>query len=461
MISANRYRNTGPVAGAADPYAPSAPPGRPPPGTKLCHVCGGSFPSTALAGHQAKCIRKNVRPAHATAALSFSSGTLSSLPHQQRYDGSSNESLAASSNGGGGGGRAARQRRSLSDMPSVASSTTTSTSSLRSDAAATHYASDSQRYSDRESPRHHRVLRRADQTTAAPAAQMDYPSSVRRTDPKDPSTRVIHRRMEVAPDTYDDEDDDDEEEERRRRRAAALKKQEAAFRSADSFDEDSIQEAVAGDEEDRDPCEYCGRKFAVDRLEKHMAACSKLKKRKVFDTAKARVKGTELEQYALKKQIAGGDSKQKGAKPDPAPKKSNWRVKHENFIRMVRANRNLDAGGSGASQPFVPSEPDPDYVQCEHCLRRFSPVAAERHIPICATNKHKPKPSPSVSAQGGARGGGGTGPAAAGGGGEKERREEAMKKRMGYKPPLPKKKPVAAAPSAPGAGAPASPTRRR
>ena len=33
--------------------------------------------------------------------------------------------------------------------------------------------------------------------------------------------------------------------------------------------------------------------------------------------------------------------------------------------------------------PPRPSEPNPDYVQCPHCERRFEEYAAERHIPFC------------------------------------------------------------------------------
>ena len=47
------------------------------------------------------------------------------------------------------------------------------------------------------------------------------------------------------------------------------------------------------------PCKVCGRKFARERLDKHMAVCkdSTKKKRKVFDPVKMRTDGTELAQY--------------------------------------------------------------------------------------------------------------------------------------------------------------------
>lgn len=48
-------------------------------------------------------------------------------------------------------------------------------------------------------------------------------------------------------------------------------------------------------------CNFCRRKLYYSRLEKHMSICSKNhgSKRKVFDSSKARAKGTELETYNL------------------------------------------------------------------------------------------------------------------------------------------------------------------
>ena len=47
------------------------------------------------------------------------------------------------------------------------------------------------------------------------------------------------------------------------------------------------------------PCDLCGRRFAADRLARHSAICAKVsqKKRKVFDPAKMRAKGTDMEPY--------------------------------------------------------------------------------------------------------------------------------------------------------------------
>ncbi|KAJ3062260.1 Zinc finger C2HC domain-containing protein 1C [Podochytrium sp. JEL0797] len=107
-------------------------------------------------------------------------------------------------------------------------------------------------------------------------------------------------------------------------------------------------------------------------------------------------------------------------KPIPVPKK-NWRTKHDTFLRMVRANRT-----PGDADPSTPALPDPDYIQCDHCGRRFNETAAERHIPICANTKHRPKPM---------MGKGGAGGAAAAAVAQDEAR---MRKRLDFKPPVPK-----------------------
>ncbi|KAI9350253.1 hypothetical protein BDR26DRAFT_852080 [Obelidium mucronatum] len=141
-----------------------------------------------------------------------------------------------------------------------------------------------------------------------------------------------------------------------------------------------------------------------------------MKQRKIFDATKARVKGTELEQYALKKQFA--EAKKPGVIKPLKPAKQNWRVKHANFIRMVRSNRsNPEDGGS-----VQVSEPDPDYIQCDHCGRRFNETAAERHIPICANTKHRPKPAANKGSSGNAI----------------ADDEARMRKRLDFKPPPPK-----------------------
>lgn len=157
-------------------------------------------------------------------------------------------------------------------------------------------------------------------------------------------------------------------------------------------------------------CTICGRNFAEDRIAKHREICQKTKskKRKVFDTTKHRVLGTDAEKYVLsKKKIGAGGSKKsitaasttKAAVSAAADaKKSDWRRKHEEFIQAIRAAKEMQAhlakGGKLSDLPPPPPSENPDYVQCPHCSRRFNQTAAERHIPKCATMKHnKPKPT--------------------------------------------------------------------
>lgn len=74
------------------------------------------------------------------------------------------------------------------------------------------------------------------------------------------------------------------------------------------------------------PCGNCGRNFAADRLSKHMKICQKIgsKPKKVFDSTRARIQGTEAASF------------QRMRKPDPPKKKNNWRSKHGKNIQIIR-----------------------------------------------------------------------------------------------------------------------------
>ncbi|XP_058462972.1 uncharacterized protein LOC131437556 isoform X2 [Malaya genurostris] len=154
-------------------------------------------------------------------------------------------------------------------------------------------------------------------------------------------------------------------------------------------------------------CSICNRNFADERIEKHREICmkTKSKKRKVFDTTKQRVAGTEAEKYINKKKPGttgggggGGKKSITGTTAAAAGRKSDWRRKHEEFIQAIRAAKEMQAhlarGGKLSDLPPPPPSENPDYVQCPHCSRRFNQTAAERHIPKCATMLHnKPKPN--------------------------------------------------------------------
>uniref|UniRef100_A0ACB8G5A6 Uncharacterized protein n=2 Tax=Sphaerodactylus townsendi TaxID=933632 RepID=A0ACB8G5A6_9SAUR len=158
--------------------------------------------------------------------------------------------------------------------------------------------------------------------------------------------------------------------------------------------------------EDWGECSFCGRKLYSARLEKHISICSKnhSSKRKVFDSSKARAKGTELETFNL---LMGSDASQKrtstksidaSKQSSMQSKQSGWRQKHESFIKTLRRAREvqrvISKGGKASDLPPIPAMENPDYKLCPYCTRQFAPKVAERHIPKCKNIKNRPPPPP-------------------------------------------------------------------
>ncbi|XP_014797147.1 PREDICTED: zinc finger C2HC domain-containing protein 1C [Calidris pugnax] len=153
-----------------------------------------------------------------------------------------------------------------------------------------------------------------------------------------------------------------------------------------------VQAASAVEQGGLGQCSFCGRKFLSTRLEKHMSVCGKSQgsKRKVFDSSRARARGTELEQFQQWNGLERPQSK--------TPRRINWRQKHEVLIQTLRQARQLQQvlskGGKVSDLPPLPPIENPDYIACPYCGRRFAPQAAERHIPKCKTIKSRPPPPP-------------------------------------------------------------------
>ncbi|NXI40629.1 ZC21C protein, partial [Galbula dea] len=152
-----------------------------------------------------------------------------------------------------------------------------------------------------------------------------------------------------------------------------------------------LEAASVVDQGELGQCSFCGRKFLSARLEKHTNICSKSQgsSRKVFDSSKARARGTDLEEY---QQWKSSESLQN--KPT---RKNNWRQKHEIFIQTMRQARQMQrilSKGKVSNLPSLPPIENPDYIACPYCSRRFAPQAAERHIPKCKTIKNRPPPPP-------------------------------------------------------------------
>ncbi|NXM08089.1 ZC21C protein, partial [Tyrannus savana] len=154
-----------------------------------------------------------------------------------------------------------------------------------------------------------------------------------------------------------------------------------------------VQAASAVEQEGLAQCSFCSRKFLCSRLEKHMSTCGKnqVSKRKVFDSSKARARGTEMEHYQQWKSSRSPQS-------ETPPRRNNWRQKHEALIQIVRQARQLQQvltkGEKVSDLPPLPPMENPDYVACTYCGRRFAPRVAERHIPKCKSIKNRPPPPP-------------------------------------------------------------------
>ncbi|NWZ35545.1 ZC21C protein, partial [Brachypodius atriceps] len=153
------------------------------------------------------------------------------------------------------------------------------------------------------------------------------------------------------------------------------------------------QAASAAEQEGFGQCSFCKRKFLCTRLEKHMSVCGKNQdsKRKVFDSRKARARGTELEQYQQWKNSRSPQSK-------TPPRKNNWKQKHEALIRIMsqarQAQQTLAKERKVSDLPPLPPIENSDYVACTYCRRKFAPRVAERHIPKCKNIKNRPPPPP-------------------------------------------------------------------
>ena len=109
------------------------------------------------------------------------------------------------------------------------------------------------------------------------------------------------------------------------------------------------------------------------------------KRRKVFDSHKQRAELEQVNGYPVtppsRSTTASDDSKKANNKT------SNWRAKHEEFLRTVRQARGEQVdtpvtNGDGQN-PRVPV----GYISCQFCGRNFSDKAADRHIQWCKEQK--------------------------------------------------------------------------
>ncbi|KAL0491745.1 zinc finger C2HC domain-containing protein [Acrasis kona] len=141
----------------------------------------------------------------------------------------------------------------------------------------------------------------------------------------------------------------------------------------DEYPDDSVDVEL-------EECPICNRSFRPQILARHKKTCLAAKN-KVVKTFKVSVVPDELKQDSEKAKRESAALAR--SQPKPKPKKvAKWRLEHESFMNALKANK--------SGQP-APSNPElDDRVQCPHCQRKFADLVAERHIPKCASQQHKP-----------------------------------------------------------------------
>jgi len=83
-------------------------------------------------------------------------------------------------------------------------------------------------------------------------------------------------------------------------------------------------------------CQQCGRNMTAKALNAHSKACGKV--RKVFDTKKARVAGTEAAEFVLGRKAKEAEARAKAA-ADAAAKKSKWKEQSSAFRDAMKSAR--------------------------------------------------------------------------------------------------------------------------
>lgn len=121
-------------------------------------------------------------------------------------------------------------------------------------------------------------------------------------------------------------------------------------------------------------------------MQRHSAICEKnAKKRKVpFDSSKQRRQGTDMAAYlpSIKNTPDVYAAVHKT--------KNNWKAKHEELVRAVKAAR-----GEKVDKP-IPTKPV-DTEACPHCSRNFGPKSYDRHVEFCKERAQRISIAPVIS----------------------------------------------------------------
>ncbi|XP_015837997.1 uncharacterized protein LOC657204 [Tribolium castaneum] len=132
------------------------------------------------------------------------------------------------------------------------------------------------------------------------------------------------------------------------------------------------------------PCQTCGRTFLPLPLKKHAPICEKnaTKKRKVFDSLKQRVEGTDLAQFHQKSYL------KKPLESAPKPQKNQWEENHQKLVDAIRSAKGNMSSVKKATPPPSLNE------RCPFCERHFGPKAFDRHVEWCKEHRSRIQKSP-------------------------------------------------------------------
>lgn len=155
---------------------------------------------------------------------------------------------------------------------------------------------------------------------------------------------------------------------------------------SNGFNNPSTRLDPAPVDQDRVECYKCGRKFASDRVEKHISVC----------------KGNSSKPAKSLKVKSSSPNKLHKSE-DEVPE---WKKRHLDLVNNIRYAKKIqkvqEEGGDIRSieAPKQHINPADEYTQCPYCSRRYNRDVAERHIPKCKNIINKPAPPPSIRSTG-------------------------------------------------------------
>eukprot|EP01084_Bolivina_argentea_P062331 113964_1 len=152
-------------------------------------------------------------------------------------------------------------------------------------------------------------------------------------------------------------------------------------------------------QEEMGNCRGCGRSFCLSRLKHHERIClhNSRRERKPFNARKMyTTQGTDSGVVMIQQQRLSKVKENQGNSSSTKKKSSEkWRQQSNQLREAIKVSRAVSKaqkeGKSITDLPIRYSEPDPSYVQCPHCSKRFNQMAGERHISKCLSIRAKPK----------------------------------------------------------------------